>query len=79
MVGLVPVITGSSPITVVVGVEEPTMEAITWATTTKTGLAAMLEPKIGGTEVLCCHHKSLLFFVWLMLHELTIFVLSLMK
>lgn len=53
MVGLVPVITGSSPITVVVGVEEPTMEAITWATTTKTGLAAMLEPKIGGTEVCC--------------------------
>lgn len=63
MVDLVPVITGSSPITVVVGVEEPTMEAITWATTTKTGLAAMLEPKIGGTEVCCAatisHYFSL--------------------
>ena len=48
----------------------------TWATGTKTGLEAMLEDRIGGTKV---HHaatpKSLYFFVWLILHKLTSFVL----
>lgn len=78
MLALPPVTTDSSPITVGEGVEDPTMEGIvgTWATGTKTGLEAMLEDRIGGTKV---HHaatpKSLYFFVWLILHKLTSFVL----
>ena len=75
---LSPVTTDSSPITVGEGVEEPTMEgtAGTWATGTKTGLVAMLEDRIGGTKVhRAATPKSLYFFVWLILHKLTSFVL----
>lgn len=73
---LVPVTTGSSHITVWVAAGDPTMEGMAiWATGIKTDLAAMQGLRTGGTRVRHAagtSHKLLYFFVWLMLHELTI-------
>lgn len=62
LVGLVPVTTDSSHITVGVEVEGPIMEGmVTWATGIRTVMVAMQEVRIGGTKVRHATTKLLLF------------------
>ena len=64
-----------------VEVVDPTMEGMgIWDTGIRTGLPAMQELRIGGTkERQAATLKLLVFFIWLLLQELTHFFLSLMK